>query len=163
MPRDRRWEEAAMIALVLLLAVASCGPTATPTLVPTPTAEPEVLAAKNDDVVGKWLMISSSSDTMHPAKWHIEHTVEGARNYTIVYGAYSGTKGEGKFWFEGGLYKVQIFADSTEANSGSIGTYQVHVTRQGGKAVQLRFVVVDDPYVERKNRLTYKPLTRVGP
>ena len=152
-------------SMVLLLAVlAACAapkPTATPVPTPTPTAEPEVLATKNEDVVGIWLMVTSPSDPMHPTKWLIEHTLDGARNYTNISGLGIGTHGEGNFWFEGGLYKVQIPQGTEDANSTGIGTYQVYVTKRAGKPVELRFVVVDDPYVERKNRLTYKPLTRV--
>ena len=156
---NKQWKQLMMLALALLVTVVGCGPRATPTPLPKPTVEPEVLATKNEDVVGVWLMISSPTDSMHPTKWLIEHTAGGARNYTIISGVATGGHGEGKFWFEGGLYKVQIPEGTEEANSTSIGTYQVYVTRQGGKPIQLRFVVVDDPFAGRRDRLTYKPLT----
>ena len=160
---NRQWNVFVIVALLLI--AAGCGPGATPTPVPTPTAEPEVLATRNADVVGVWLMRASPGDVMAPTTWNIEHTLEGARTYVIASGAYKGGKGEGKYWFEGGLYKVQFPPDpgASEENYTSLGTYQVYVTRQGGKAVQVRFVVVDDPYVGRKTRQTYRPLTRVEP
>jgi len=153
-----------VVALSLAFILAACAsptPTPTPRPAPTPTAEPEVLATKNQDVVGVWLMISSPSDAMNPTRWHIEHTLEGARNHTNISGLGVGTHGEGKFWFEGGLYKVEIPAGTGDANSTAVGTYQVYVTKRAAKPVQLRFVAVDDPYVERKNRLTYEPLNVV--
>ena len=156
-----------LLALALLWTVVSCRPTATPTplatptSLPTPTAEPEVLATRNEDVVGVWLMVASPSDGMYPTRWHVEHTLDGARNHTNISGLGIGTHGEGQFWFEGGLYKVQIPQGTEDANSTAIGTYQVFVTKRGGKPVRLRFVVVDDPYIQRKDRLTYKPLTLV--
>jgi hypothetical protein len=160
---NKRWKELMMLVCVLLLCPVGCGQTASPPPPPPPTVEPEVLATKSADVVGSWLMTSSPSDTMHPTEWQIEHTADGARDYTIISGAYKGMQSKGKFWFEGGLYKTQLAQATKEPNSTGVGTYQVFVTKRGGTPIQLRFVPVDDQYAGRKDRLTYQPLTRVEP
>ncbi|CAG0943245.1 hypothetical protein ANRL1_01259 [Anaerolineae bacterium] len=127
-----------------------------------PTAAPdgEVMATKNEDVLGVWLMISPPTDHLYPAEHHIEHAADGARNSIIISGIWKGEKTYGKFWFEGGLFKTQY--NQGVGQGPSIGVYQVYVTKQGGKSVQLRFVAVDDP-LDRKMRMTYKPLSRVEP
>jgi hypothetical protein len=129
-----------LLIFTLLLTVVGCGQKATT----------EVQATKNEDVIGIWLMTSSPTDSMHPTEWYIEHTTDGARNYTIISGSYKGNHGEGKYWFEDGLYKVQISQATEEPNSTSVGTYKVFVTKKGDMPIQLRFVVVDDPYEGRK-------------
>jgi hypothetical protein len=136
-----------------------------PTSIPTTTRilEPEVLATKPEDVLGVWLVIYSPNDRFPSAENHWEHTADGNRIATFTTGAMKGYKTTAKYWFEGGLYKIQYPQGSSEPNSFAIGAYQVYVTKQGGKAVQLRFVAVDDQYADRKNRMIYKPWTRVEP
>ena len=141
-------------------------PTAIPPT-PAPTTaragESEVPATKPEDVLGVWLVIYSPNDRFASSENHWEHTADGDRIATGITGALKGYKTVAKYWFEGGLYKIQYPTSTGEANSTAIGTYQVYVTKQGGKAVQLRFVVVDDGYVQRIDRMTYKPWARVEP
>ena len=108
-------------------------------------------------MLGVWLVISASGES------HWEHTANGERYATAISGALKGLKTTAKYWFEGGLYKIQYPQANPEPNSTAIGTYQVYVTKQGGKAVQLRFVMVDDSYTARVDRMTYKAWTRDEP
>ncbi|CAG0944850.1 hypothetical protein ANRL1_01980 [Anaerolineae bacterium] len=134
---------------------------------PAPTiasaAGSEVPATKNEDVFGVWLVIYSPSDRFASAENHWEHTAGGDRIATFISGAMKGYSTTAKYWFEGGLYKIQYPTSTGEPNSTAIGTYQVYVMKQGGKAVQLRFVVVEDQYVQRTERMTFKVWTRVQP
>ncbi|MBI5954994.1 MAG: hypothetical protein HY865_25325 [Chloroflexi bacterium] len=159
----KHWRELIIFALVLLLTTVGCGQSATPTPLPPPTDVPEVLASKNEDVLGVWLMTSPPSDPLGPSDQHVEYRADGARIATIISGMHKGYRAEAKFWLEGGLLKIHNPQGTGEANSTSIGTYQVYVTKRGGMPVQLRFVVVDDAYVNRKDRMTYKPSMRVEP
>jgi polyhydroxybutyrate depolymerase len=120
-----------------------------------------VQATKAEDVLGVWLVIYSPNDRFPSAENHWEHTADGNRIATFTTGAMKGYTTTAKYWFENGLYKIQYPQGSSEPNSFAIGAYQVYVTKQDGKAVQLRFVAVDDQYVDRKNRMIYKPWTRV--
>jgi polyhydroxybutyrate depolymerase len=123
-----------------------------------------VQATKAEDVLGVWLVIYSPSDiNFASAESHWEHAANGERYATAISGALKGFKTTAKYWFEGGLYKIQYPQGSPEPNSTGIGTYQVYVTKQGGKATQLRFVVVEDQYTQRVDRMTFKPWTRVEP
>ena len=117
----------------------------------------ETQATKPEDVLGVWLVISASGES------HWEHAANGERYATAISGALKGYKTTAKYWFDGGLYKIQYPQGSPEPNSAGIGTYQVYVTKQGGKATQLRFVVVEDQYTQRVDRMTFKPWTRVEP
>ncbi len=150
----KHWGELIIFALALLLTAAACAPSATP----SPSVEPEVLATKNEDIAGVWLQVLPPSGELGPGEVHAEYLADGSGVGTVISGKFAGTKSNIKFWFEGGLYKTQQPSGDTR-----IGTYQVYVSKRGGKSVQLRFVAVDDPNVGRKDRLTYKPLTRVEP
>ena len=152
------------LCVIALVACAAPAPTATPvppTAVPKPNAAPvggsEVQASKSEDVLGVWLVISASGES------HWEHTANGERYATAISGALKGFTTTAKYWFEGGLYKIQYPQANPEPNSTAIGTYQVYVTKQGGKAIQLRFVVVEDQYTQRVDRMIFKPWTRVEP
>lgn len=163
-----------VFCFIALVACAAPAPTATPippaptpvpaklTLVP-PTVAPEVPATKAEDVLGVWLVIFSPSDRFASAETQWEHTADGDRIATFISGTMKGVKSTAKYWFEGGLYKTQYAQSTGEPNSTVLGTYQVYVTKQGGKVIQLRFVVVDDGYVQRVDRITYKPWSRVEP
>ncbi len=153
----KHWRELIIFALALLLTAVSCGPGATPTPLPPPTDVPEVLATKNEDIAGVWLQVFPPSGELGPGEAHSEFRTDGSGVGTVLSGKFTGTKATSKFWFEGSLVKMQQDGDTR------IGTYQVYVSKRGGKPLQLRFVAVDDPYAGRKDRLTYKPLTRVEP
>ena len=154
------------LCVIALVACAAPPPTATPvppTSAPTapPTVGSEVQASKSEDVFGIWLVVYSPSDRFASAENHWEHTANGDRIATFISGAMKGYTTTAKYWFEGGLYKIQYPTSTGEANSTAIGTYQVYVTKQDGKAVQLRFVVVDDSYTARVDRMTFRAWTRV--
>ncbi len=145
------------LCVIALVACAAPTPTATPVpptpVPPTPTAipsapkpaaaptvGPEVLATKNEDVLGVWLVTFSPSDPLHPTEVYFEHTADGARNSTFISGRMKGYKTVGKSWFEGGLYKIQYPQSTGEVNSTAIGNIPslCDETRRQNRSTPLR-------------------------
>jgi len=105
----------------------------TPTPAPTPTsASVEALAGSVADLVGVWWL------TQCPCK--IEMKADGTYR---VWDSYSGTQAEGNFTLEAG--KVTWVTSQPTCND-IPATYEAFITKQDGKPVQLRLVLMgSDP------------------
>ena len=134
-----------------------------PAVEPTATYTPETQASKTEDVVGVWL-VKYLLDNAGSA--HLEFTEEGTYSVVGVSGDANGaTIDTGKFWFEdaqlvldnGGCFNVR--GELIKC----VAIYQVYVTRQGDKPVQLRLAVVDDPATDRRRTFDGKTLPLAQP
>jgi hypothetical protein len=147
-------------AIVLVaLTLSACG-APPPTPVPTPTVVPEVLASKAEDVVGVWLLDAGSE-----GEYHLEYTKEGTYSTTAVSGPVKGaTFDTGKFWFEGTQLKLESTGGcfTMQGTKPCIGIYQVYVTKKGDKPA-LKFVVVEDPFYDRRADMHKKTWSFVKP
>ena len=156
--------KSAVIAVVLTLAATGCSPDAAslPPTQPPPTQAPEILASKAEDIVGLW-----QGKTCLGHISHTEYTKEGTFCVTVVNGDAKGMKSDqGKFWFEGSQLKLQSEGGTCLTAQGDtitcIGIYQVYVTKQGDKPA-LKFVVVEDPYYDRRADMHKKTWSFVEP
>ena len=147
-------------AIVLVaLTLSACGAPA-PTSVPTPTVVPEVLASKAQDIIGA-LPITVPGEP----ELQLEFTKEGTYSIAAVSGSYKGaTFDAGKFWFEGTQLKLESTGgcSTVQGTKPCIGIYQVYVTKKGDKPA-LKFVVVEDPFYDRKADMHNKTWSFVKP
>jgi hypothetical protein len=125
---------AVFVMLVLSLA-AACAPTA-PT--PTPTREPtpapvEVLATKPEHLAGIWAVEAQLGGRGFR---HYRFEADGTISYQRVYEDFQ--LFGGRFWFEDGVY----YEESEDCFP--IGSYRAYLEIEGGRAVRLRFEVIDD-------------------
>ena len=123
----------AMVVLGFAMACAPSVPTPTPTREPTPTPV-EVLATKPEHLAGLWF----NSPLLGPVLYHqfeedgtiwFEYSREELEEHSRV---------RGRFWFEDGVYYEEGDACFP------IGSYWAYLEIEGGRAVRLRFEVIDD-------------------
>ena len=121
-------------AVILLTA---CQATATHQLTPTPV---ESLAASEDDLVGVWWFAQGSM--------FVELKADGTYR---VWDIYSGTQAVGEFTFDAG--KVTWVTSQPTCNDRP-ASYEVYVTKEDGKVIQIRTKVVGtDPCSARTDNL----------
>lgn len=126
---------------------------ATSTKLPDQTSpsDVETQATKLEDITGIWLEVFQGGSA------HLEIRPDGVTIFKIISGANRGYQDQGKYWFENGELKVQT------GGSGAVGTYKVYVTRQEGKAVKIRYIVIEDSNDARRKAMIYAPLTLLAP
>jgi len=135
----------------------------TPTVVPTITFEPEVQVTKVEEIVGAW------KGTSQPVNIPFQ-LVFGENNLysvKVTEGQYKGTMiDSGKYSFDGSNLNLQTATKCENLQGDStfdcIGVYELYLTYQAGKPVQLRLLAKDDKYAGRKNDLTRSPLSFVA-
>jgi hypothetical protein len=128
-------------------------PTSTPTSQPltAAAAEQEVQASKLEEIAGVWLEKFTGGSAQ------IEIKPDGTTIFTILSGGKQGYQDQSKSWFENGELKVKT------NGSQEIGIYKVFIARRDGRAVEMRYVLVEDPNQARRQSMTYAPLTIIAP
>jgi len=113
------------------------------------------LASTTEDVIGVWSWQAKVAGLPH---WYLELKADGT--FTI---SMSKDRDWGKFWFEGTHLVFDSAPDSVDCPTGP-ASYEVYVTREGNKAIQLRFVLIgEEPCAARKWGLHNNTLTPVEP
>ncbi len=140
--------------------------TPTLTLKPTVAVSSQALATKAKDLVGVWYgKIHDQWGTRYEV--HLEFTPKGICTAVGISGETKGVPLAAAQWkIEGNQLKLQSEENcktSSRDVGPCVGIYQVTVTKQGDKSVELRFAVVEDLYAERKLALDKLTLTRVEP
>ena len=151
------WRLILISAIVLVaLLLSACG-APSPTPVPTPTVVPEVLASKAEDIIGVLTVTGADGEVQ------LEFTQEGTFSSGPVSNKGVGFDA-GKFWFEGTQLKLESTADcdTMQGLKPCIGIYQVYVTKKGDKPA-LKFVVVEDPFYNRRADMHKKTWSFVKP
>ncbi len=111
----------------------------------------EIQANKVEDIVGIWLEKYAGGSAQ------IEIKPDGITIFTILSGANQGYQDQSKSWFENGKLRVQT--DGSQA----VGIYKVYITQRDGRAVEMRYELVEDPLEARWQSMTYAPLTIIAP
>jgi Tol biopolymer transport system component len=111
------------------------------------TKEQESQANKVEDIAGVWLEKFAGGSAQ------IEIKPDGITIFTILSGANEGYRDQSKSWFKNGELRVKT------DGSQETGIYNVYVTRRDGQAVEMRYALVEDPNVARRESMTYAPLT----
>lgn len=124
---------------------------AVPTLPPDRSSpeDVETQATKLEDIAGVWL------EEFQGGTARLEIHPDGVTVFKIVSGANAGYQDRGTYWFEDGELKVRT------GGAGAIGTYKIYVTRRDGRAIQIRYEVVEDSNEARRAAMIYAPLTFV--
>jgi hypothetical protein len=125
-----------MAALYLVAACAPAAPTTTRT--PEPAATPaEVLATKVEHLGGLWWCRADVGDYQTWGgpyyRWDDDGTVWWAEDAGFTTRPFSGT-----FWFDDGLYHEESHL------SIGIGVYEIYLEIEGGQAVGLRLVCIEE-------------------
>jgi hypothetical protein len=121
-----------VVAIALLCLVAACAPAA-PTPTPTPEPRPtpvEVLATKPEHLAGLWTAVE------YDRRLYIRFEPDGTMKWD--YDVAEPTRAQERFWFEDGVY----YEESSYCVP--IGSYRAYLRIEEGRAVALRFEVIDD-------------------
>jgi len=126
----------AVMVMVVLSLVTACTPAApTPTLPPEPTATPVwVRATKPEHLTGIWRLFMGDWEPPWYYRWDADGTVWWGKDPEITTNVFSA-----KFWFEDGLYHEDESPDCD-----GLGIYEIDLEIQGGRAVRLRFNLIED-------------------
>lgn len=120
--------------LIVLTACASAAPAPTATPQPTPTPA-WVPVTKPEHLAGLWV-----SSGPQGSKTYWRFTMDGTLGwqYSLFLDSTEGPTPQWRFWFEDGVYYQECSACAP------VGSYRAYVKIDGGRAVALRFEVVDD-------------------
>jgi hypothetical protein len=124
--------------------VTPTSPPPAPTTTPQPTPTPElvkVTVTTVEDIVGVW----EGNDT-----GALQFNADGTMLLSESLAGLTDQASHGEFWFEG---SVLTFADADGSGEGS---YDVELRTAEGNPVSLKFRVVKDPFVERREILTQR-------
>ena len=132
---------AAVLAMLALGLMTACAvEPATPTRAPEPTATPaEVLATKPEHLAGIWRLggnIESKTFGGRYYRWDPDGTVWWAEDPEMTTTLFSAS-----YWFEDGVYY-----EGESPVCLRVGSYQVYLAIEGGRAVRLRMQVVEDGF-----------------
>jgi hypothetical protein len=132
-----------------------------PTVEPTATFEPEVQVTRSEEILGAWK--GNSQPVNIPFQLIFQEN--GLYSVKVTEGQYKGTTiDSGKYLFDGSNLNLQTSTKCENLQGDTfdcIGVYEVYITNQAGKPVQLRLIPIDDKYAGRKNDLTRLPLSIV--
>jgi len=109
----------------------------------------ETQATKLEDIVGVWL------ETFPGGSAHLEICSDGVTNFKIISGANKGYQDQGQYWLENGELNVKTDGIA------EVGRYKVYVTQKDGKAISIRYEVIEDSYDTRRDSMIYAPLAFV--
>lgn len=127
-------------------------PAPTATALPTPiaavaTLSPEVRITTVEAIVGNWLGRMADYKVLHEFK---------ADGTLLVNVSGVGLISRARYWFEGGLLKIE---DLSGDCMGIVGSYETYATYQGDQPVQLHFVLNGgDTCSDRRNTLAGKTM-----
>lgn len=126
----------AVIVLIVVGLASACAPAApTPTLTPEPTAAPVIVrATKPEHLTGTWKLYIGQVEPPWYYRWDTDGTVWWAKDGEITTDVFSA-----KFWFEDGLYH-----EDESPSCDGLGIYEIDLEIQGGRAVRLRFNLIED-------------------
>jgi hypothetical protein len=125
----------AVVVIIVLSLATACAPAA-PTPTPTPEPKPtrvKVLATNPEHLAGTWLVEAQLGGRGFR---HYRFEADGTIWYQRVYEDFQ--LFEGRFWFEDGVY----YEESDVCFP--IGSYRAYLEIEGGRAVRIRFEVIDD-------------------
>jgi len=129
-----------------------------PTVTPTPELSPEVRATSVEQVVGKWTMYLAGGGEGDPAVLTL--AADGTFSMDAIGGYHKGMNlGFGTFRFEDD--NLVLESDNCDGISGIFtctATYRVYLSMVGDEPGALRFTVIDDPHIDRKDSLNKKIL-----
>lgn len=132
------------------------------TVTPEPQLGPEQPAVSVEQVVGSWRMRLAGGGEGDPANFTLRP--DGTWSVDGVGGYHEGMNlGVGTYAFDGDVFSITSDA-CLNTKSGSqqfytcTATYHVFVAMAEGRPGSLRFVVIDDPYTDRRNSMNNKTL-----
>jgi hypothetical protein len=129
---------------------------------PEPVLGPEQPAVSVEQVVGLWRMRLAGGGENDPAIFTLRP--DGTWSVDGVGGYHEGMNlGVGTYAFEGDVFSMTSDAClNTSAGSQEFytctATYHVFVAMAEGRPGSLRFVAIDDPYIDRRNGMNNKTL-----
>lgn len=132
-------------------------PTAAPTetAIPKPKLGPEELALSIEQVTGKWAMRFMGGGGGDAGVFTLAE--DGTFRMDGVSGDHAGMNlGYGTFRFEGDVLLLESDACLTDEFFVCTASYNVFVSMAEGMPAKLRFIAIDDPFVDRKKSLDEK-------
>lgn len=134
---------AVMVSLAVL-ALAGCAEST--------TDNGEIVASRTEDIAGIWMCTYHES-----GGYYTQFNEDGTYNTAASIDELETPFQWGPFWFEGTVFNIDGVAKS------GLGRYEIRVRREGGEAVELFFIVVDDIWPRRAADFTANGWSRVEP
>jgi hypothetical protein len=131
-----------------ILPIYTPGQSPVPSLI-TSTDGAERQANTLEEIAGIWLEVYPGGSAQ------LEIGTDGVTIFTVLSGSNQGYQDRSISWFEDKLLKVKA------KDNDATGVYRVFVTHQDGRAVQIRYELVEDRFQARSKSMTYAPLTLI--